>query len=156
MRRPEPLLRASLLATLALPGLLLGLLFSNVAQAAPELCRISFSSGAVLRMPVARTWQAQQEGLSGRLGAGLGLLFLWEQSAVRTLWMKNTYIPLSAAFIDANGKVLEITDMESASEDRHNSPAPVNAAIELAQGDFARLGIKAGDQADIHCETPSP
>lgn len=120
-----------------------------------ELCHVSFSSGARLLLPVARTWLEQEQGLAGRLDAGPGLLFIWEEAAVRTLWMKNTYIPLSAAFIDSDGRVLQIVDMESASEDRHASPAPVKAAIEMAKGDFSRLHIQEGDTASLRC-TDSP
>lgn len=126
------------------------------AVAGPEQCRVTFSSGARLELPVARGWLEQQQGLSGRLDAGPGLLFLWEEPALRTLWMKNTYIPLSAAFIDAQGQVLAIVDMEAASEDRHSAPAAVTAAIELAQGEFIQRGIKVGDHADIHCESGKP
>lgn len=148
MPRPDyRRLRAALLAALLLPA---------ATFAEPELCRVSFSSGAHLLLPVARTWQEQQDGLSGRLDAGPGLLFVWEEAAVRALWMKNTYIPLSAAFIDGEGRVLDIVDMTAASEDRHSSSAPVHAAIELAQGDFSRHGIKPGDIATIHCAADKP
>lgn len=125
-------------------------------EAGPATCHVNFSSGARLELPVARTWQEQQDGLSGRLDAGLGLLFLWQEPAVRTLWMKNTYIPLSAAFIDIRGHVLEIVDMEPASEEHHSSSAPIGAAIELAQGEFSRHGIKTGDKADIACANSAP
>lgn len=148
-----PRLKRYLLAALALPAFIQAV----PAQAAnPELCRLSFSSGAHLLVPVARTWQEQQEGLSNRLDAGTGLLFLWEQSAVRALWMKNTYIPLSAAFISTDSLVLEIVDMEPASEDRHSSSAPVSAALELPRGDFQRHGIKAGDRMEIRCAAKQP
>lgn len=150
---PMPRLKRYLLAALALPAFIQAV----PAQAAnPELCRLSFSSGAHLLVPVARTWQEQQEGLANRLDAGPGLLFLWEQSAVRTLWMKNTYIPLSAAFIHADGEIQDIVDMDTASEDLHRSSAPVSAALELARGDFQRHGIKAGDKVDIRCARPGP
>lgn len=140
--------------------LLAGLIFATAGlyheqSQGQELCHISFSSGARLLLPVARSWQEQEQGLSGRLDAGPGLLFVWEEAVVRTLWMKNTYIPLSAAFIGTDDRVLQIVDMESASEDRHASPAPVKAVIEMAQGDFKRLGITEGSSADIRCADDS-
>ncbi len=139
-----------------LRALLLAALLPAAALAGPELCHVSFSSGATLLMPVARSWQDQQEGLSGRLDAGPGLLFVWEETRVRALWMKNTYIPLSAAFLDENGRVLDIVDMEPASEDRHSSPGPVGSAIELARGDFERHHIEVGDTATFRCDDATP
>ncbi len=150
MWRSEPRRCASLLGLLVLSGTTL------VAAAPQEQCQVSFSNGSRLTLPVARSWQEQQEGLSGRLDAGPGLLFLWTEPVVRALWMKNTYMPLSAAFIAADGRVLHIVDMASASEEQHSSPAPVIAAIELAQGEFRRLGIQAGDHANIDCAGNMP
>jgi uncharacterized protein len=144
-QQPLKLLLGS--ALLALPLL---------TQAGPATCQVSFSSGARMELPIARTWQEQQTGLSGRLDAGPGLLFLWTEPVVRTLWMKSTYIPLSAAFIDASGLVLNIVDMEPGSEEHHSSPAPALAAIELAQGEFSRSGIRVGDKAAITCAAATP
>jgi len=63
-----------------------------------------------------------------------------------SFWMKNTYIPLSIAFIDSEGRILNIEDMAPQTETTHWSKGPGLYALEMRKGWFAEHGIKAGDQ----------
>ena len=73
-----------------------------------------------------------------------GMLFIFDEAAVHCMWMKNTYIPLSVAFIDAQGVIINIADMQPHSEQSHCAARPAVYALEMTQGWFAQRGIKAG------------
>jgi uncharacterized protein len=73
-----------------------------------------------------------------------GMLFVFDQPQPLGFWMKNTYIPLSIAFIDANGTVLNIEDMRPHDVATHWSKGDALYAIEMKQGWFAAKGIAAG------------
>jgi hypothetical protein len=75
-----------------------------------------------------------------------GMLFVYPDEQYRAFWMKNTKIPLSIAFADAEGLIVGIMDM--AVDDgavRYRSPGPARYALEVNRGWFVRRGIKAGD-----------
>jgi hypothetical protein len=74
-----------------------------------------------------------------------GMIFVFRYSTAQSFWMKNTYIPLSVAFLDDNGKILEIEDMQPKDETSTVSKSPVRFAIEVNQGWFQRNGIGSGD-----------
>ena len=74
-----------------------------------------------------------------------GMVFVFEQAATHCMWMKNTYLPLSVAFVDAQGRVINIEDMQPQSEDNHCAAAPARFALEMNLGWFRERGIKAGD-----------
>ncbi|TBU85220.1 DUF192 domain-containing protein [Phytopseudomonas dryadis] len=121
------------------------------ALADTAACRVSFDQGRSLRMPLAATADERALGLSGRDDIGPGMLFAWKDSAVRELWMKDTRVPLSAAFIDADGVVRRLVDMQPYSLQRHSSIEPIRYIVELAKGDFARLGVTVGSRVGIDC-----
>lgn len=73
-----------------------------------------------------------------------GMLFVFEQPAKQCFWMKNTLLPLSAAFISDNGTVLNIEDMKPQTLDSHCSAGPVRYVLEMNVGWFAKRGIKPG------------
>ena len=60
------------------------------------------------------------------------------------MWMKNTYVPLSVAFLDESGAIINIADMQPLTEQSHCAARPARYALEMAQGWFAQRGIKAG------------
>jgi uncharacterized membrane protein (UPF0127 family) len=60
------------------------------------------------------------------------------------MWMKNTVLPLSVAFVDARGTIINIADMQPHTEDSHCSTRPARYALEMSQGWFAERGIRAG------------
>jgi uncharacterized protein len=73
-----------------------------------------------------------------------GMLFVFEQPSQQCFWMKNTLLPLSAAFIDDDGTVVNVEDMKPQTLDSHCSAKPVRYVLEMNQGWFAKKGIKPG------------
>ena len=73
-----------------------------------------------------------------------GMLFVFERSEPLTFWMKNTFIPLSIAFIGADGRIVNIEDMKPQTEDTHWSKGPALYALEMRKGWFAEKGISPG------------
>jgi len=96
---------------------------------------------------VAKTPEERSYGLMGRknLGKDEGMLFIFETEDRHGFWMKNTFIPLSIAFIDKNGRIVWITDMKPLTLDSHVPPQPVLYALEMNKGWFSSRGIKVGD-----------
>jgi uncharacterized protein len=80
------------------------------------------------------------------LGRNEGMLFVFDEPAYHSMWMQNTLIPLSVAFIDAQGTILNILDMEPQTLDAHVSAGPSIYAIEVNKGWFAAKKVKAGDK----------
>lgn len=79
-----------------------------------------------------------------RLTPNHGMLFVFEARAVHCMWMRNTLIPLSVAFIDDDGSVVNIEDMQPKTEVSHCASRPVRYALEMDKGWFAQRGLKAG------------
>lgn len=76
-----------------------------------------------------------------------GMLFVYRRDAVRSMWMKNTFIPLDMLFVRADGTIASLaTDTEPQSLRSISSDAPVRYVLELNAGTAARLGIDAGDR----------
>ncbi len=95
---------------------------------------------------VAATPQERQTGLMHRkeMPAHEGMLFVFEQPAQQCFWMKNTLLPLTAAFVDDDGTIVNLADMKPQTLDSHCSAKPVRYVLEMNQGWFAKKGIKAG------------
>jgi uncharacterized membrane protein (UPF0127 family) len=100
-----------------------------------------------LVVEVASTPATRETGLMNRfsLQPDHGMLFVFEAPQPLAFWMKNTYIPLSIAFVDRNGRILNIEDMRPQDEATHWSKGQALYAIEMRQGWFAAKGIAAGD-----------
>ena len=103
--------------------------------------------GQTLVVEVASTPETRATGLMNRfsLRQDHGMLFVFEAPQPLAFYMKNTYIPLSIAFVDANGRILNIEDMRPLDESTHWSRGVAQYAIEMRQGWFAAKGIAAGD-----------
>lgn len=97
---------------------------------------------------VARTPSERQTGLMHRksLPAQQGMLFVYPHSDSHCMWMKNTLIPLSVAFIDESGRILNIEDMQPNTRDYHCATAPALYALEMNLGWFRSKGIHSGDK----------
>jgi uncharacterized protein len=109
---------------------------------------------AVLYVDVAETAQEQQKGLMGveRLPADEGMAFVFDQPSDSTFWMKDTLIPLSIAFVDQDGRVIGLLDMQPCEADpcrRYGIDEPYVLAIEANLGWFDEAGIQAGDHAEM-------
>lgn len=105
-------------------------------------------AGHALRTEVASTPEQRARGLMFRekLGRNDGMLFLFDEPAYHTIWMKNTLIPLSVAFLDGEGRILNIEDMQPKTLDAHVAQGPAHYAIETNLGWFAERRIKPGDK----------
>jgi uncharacterized protein len=144
IKLPLFLLRPLLLAATALA-------FSagSAAQTGPQpkLRTIDLQAGLhIIKTELAVTPEQQQTGMMFRkeMGTNEGMLFVDETSSLRCFWMRNTYVPLSIAFIADDGTIVNIADMEPLSEKSHCSAQPVRFALEVNRGWFAKRGIKAG------------
>ena len=102
-------------------------------------------------LEVAATPEQRTVGLSKRalLPAGSGMLFVYPADHQTAFWMKDTWIPLSIAFISADGRILEIQDMEPRSEDLHQPAQAYRNALEVNRGFFENNGVKAGDRVEL-------
>ena len=82
-----------------------------------------------------------------KLGYDKGMLFIFDKSQYVGFWMKNTYIPLSIAFIDTNFQIVQIEKMWPLNEEHiHKSYIPIKYALEVNMGWFRDNGIKVGDK----------
>jgi uncharacterized membrane protein (UPF0127 family) len=88
------------------------------------------------------------------LGDNRGMLFVFEASGFHSMWMQNTYIPLSVAFINDRGVILNIADMTPLTTTPHTAAGFARYALEMNQGWFASRGIKAG--ATVEGLRPGP
>lgn len=114
---------------------------------AQELPVVQLSAGMhLIRAELAADFSSRGRGLMFRqsLGPNAGMLFVFDAAAIHCMWMKNTYIPLSVAFLDAEGAIVSISDMQPHSEQSHCAARPALYALEMEQGWFARRGIKPG------------
>ena len=77
-----------------------------------------------------------------------GMLFVFAQSEPLAFWMKNTFVPLSIAYVDSKGVIVSIVDMKPQDESTYPSGAPAMFAIEMKQGWFKERDIKVGDKVN--------
>lgn len=120
------------------------------AQTKPQadLPRITLNVKTLhIQVQVASTHQQQTTGLMWRteMPANDGMLFVFPQAATQCFWMRNTYLPLSAAFIADDGTIINIADMQPLSLDDHCSQAPARYVLEMHQGWFNTNQISPGD-----------
>lgn len=123
----------------------------QVNQMAPmpqmDLPRTQLRVGrARMQVQIASTAHQLQTGLMHRreMPADEGMLFVFPQAGVQCFWMKNTLLPLTAAFIAADGTIVNLADMQPLSEQNHCSAQPVPYVLEMHQGWFKRQGIRPG------------
>jgi uncharacterized membrane protein (UPF0127 family) len=100
----------------------------------------------IIQAQIARTPDQRSTGLMFRSSmlAHEGMLFVFDEPAVQCFWMKNTLLPLSAAFIADDGTVVNIEDMKPQTLESHCSTQPVRFVLEMNQGWFAKRGVKPG------------
>jgi len=113
----------------------------------PALPTTKLSAGIhLIQAEVAAAPAARAQGLMLRksMAQGSGMLFLFDESAGHCMWMKNTLIPLSVAFIDERGEIVNIADMQPLDETSHCATRPVRYALEMNLGWFKKRGISPG------------
>lgn len=112
-----------------------------------ELPVVELAAGMhLIRAELADTFATRMQGLMHRekLGQNAGMVFVFEEAGIHCMWMKNTLIPLSVAFLDDSGAVINIADMRPRTEETHCAARPARYALEMARGWFAERGIKPG------------
>jgi len=119
------------------------------AQETPQtqLQRITLTAGIhQIDTQVALTPEQHQIGLMYRteMPQGEGMIFVFQTPSKQCFWMKNTVLPLTAAFIADDGTIVNLEDMKPQTTDAHCSAKPVRFVLEMNQGWFAKKGIKPG------------
>lgn len=139
--------------------------------ALPADAQVQFKRGTItfeqdarrvnLQIEVADTPAARSQGLMNRknLPANAGMLFVFEETANWSFWMKNTLIPLSIAFIDKNWRIVDIVDMDVEKDPErpikfYGSSQPYKYALEVNQGFFKRRGLGIGAAATYKPTSP--
>lgn len=127
--------------------------------AAAEMPRMELTAGFHrIEAEVAATQPERMQGLMHRrvMPRNQGMLFVFPQAARHCMWMRNTYLPLSVAFLDETGRILNIADMQPQTEDSHCAVAPARFALEMNRGWFAERGLKAGTRLGGIERAPQP
>jgi uncharacterized membrane protein (UPF0127 family) len=130
---------------------------STAAASGSELRTVTIDSsggGEVeVRVEIADDLPEQTRGLMERtaLAEDRGMLFVYSDEEVRSFWMKNTLIPLSIAYMDSEGRIVDIQDMKPLDDDPPNyvSAKPARYALEVNRGFFEEHGVEVGDTADL-------
>jgi uncharacterized membrane protein (UPF0127 family) len=136
-----------------------GALPAPLAQDQPQLNlpRVKLQAGMhQMDVQVAYTPEQRQIGLMFRkeMPQHEGMLFVFEQPTQQCFWMKNTLLPLTAAFVADDGTIVNLADMKPQTTDSHCSAKPVRFVLEMNQGWFAKKAIRAGFQADRQAVRP--
>ena len=125
------------------------LTFAQAQEPQSNLQRTKLSAGMYqIDVQIAQTPEQRQIGLMFRkeMPQAEGMIFVFEQPATQCFWMKNTVLPLTAAFVADDGRIVNLVDMKPMSEDSHCSKEPVRFVLEMNQGWFARKNIKEGSK----------
>lgn len=139
--------------------LLFILLFCFAGAATAAMPQIELAIGKhALTAEVASTDPARMQGLMHRrmLPENRGMLFVFRDIAHHGMWMMNTYIPLSVAFVDEAGTIVNIEDMQPHTRDSHTAKKPVRYALEMNLGWFRKRGISPGMKIEGLDKAPPP
>ncbi|MES2317567.1 MAG: DUF192 domain-containing protein [Pseudomonadota bacterium] len=130
---------------LAASLLLLGASHAFAQQAQFATTRLT-AGMHMIKAEVADTDPLRQQGLMFRekMAHNTGMVFVFDQPNTQCMWMKNTLLPLSVAFIDEEGKIVNIEDMQPQTLESHCSKKPVKYALEMNLGWFKSKNIKPG------------
>jgi uncharacterized membrane protein (UPF0127 family) len=145
----------------------------RAALLAPLFALAAISAGGAEKLPVielrigehrilaetAATEPTRALGLMHRkqpLADNRGMLFVFPTAGFHGMWMQNTHIPLSVAFIDEQGVILNIADMKPLTTDAHTAAGFARYALEMNQGWFAARGIRAGAKVEGLAAAPAP
>jgi len=134
-----------------LAALCLALAGPAIGQDAPQtnLPRVKLTAGMhLIDAQVAQTSDQRTIGLMFRkdMPQHEGMLFIFEQPSGLCFWMKNTLLPLTAAFVADDGTIVNLVDMKPQTTDSHCASKPVRYVLEMNRGWFAKRGFKAGSK----------
>lgn len=131
-----------------LRGLLIaGALLYAASVIATEMPVVDLNAGIHrIQAEVAHTHQARTKGLMNRrsMEDNHGMVFSWPEAGRHCMWMRNTHLPLSVAFIDDDGRIVNIADMTPRTDDIHCAAKPVRYALEVNRGWFAQRRLAPG------------
>ncbi|SUA65467.1 DUF192 domain-containing protein [Oligella urethralis] len=136
-----------MLASVLMPATSQAATTESAPQLPTQLLRLGNST---LEVEIAATNQSRQRGLMHRhvMAEERGMLFVFEQAERLCFWMRNTYIPLSIAYLDKDATIIEIFDMQALDERSVCSTAPAQFALEVNQGWFERHHIQVGQRVE--------
>lgn len=123
------------------------ILTENAAAQGPSLPIIELKAGMYrIEAELADTPAARQTGLMYRtfMPTNTGMLFVFPEKAIHCFWMRNTKLPLTIAFIDDDGKIVNLSDMEPETQNNHCPRGPVRFALEMNQKWFAQRALGHG------------
>ena len=122
-------------------------LLSSSASAEKPLIHLKVS-GYTLSAEVAYKKESRIRGLTYRnfMKKNSGMLFVFPEASIHSMWMVNTYIPLSVAFLDKKGMILNIIDMSPHTRTRNSAASKAKYALEMNLGWFSSRSIKAGEK----------
>ena len=143
---PRPCARRHAIRRLG-SALVIAMLATSPGIIAADLPEIALSVNAHrLAVEVASTEEKRAQGLMYRriLPENRGMLFVFRETAQHGMWMLNTYVPLSVAFLDEKGVIINIEDMHPHTRTNHVASRPAKYALEVNRGWFAKRGIKPG------------
>lgn len=108
-------------------------------------------SSLVVNAELAKTQEERNWGFMERkkIPEGTGMLFVFERDQLLSFWMKNTPSPLSIAYIDRNGVIVDLYDMKPFDEKSVESTRNVRFALEVPQGWYKKNGVKTGDKVIV-------
>jgi uncharacterized protein len=132
-------------------------LFTPLARA--EMPVLELSAGVHrIEAEVASNGPSREEGLMFRrqLAPGRGMLFVFPVQARHCMWMRNTYLPLSVAFLDEQGAIVNVEDMQPQTENNHCAAKPARYALEMNLGWFQKRGIAVGQRIGGVDRVPPP
>jgi uncharacterized protein len=139
------------------------ILFAALAHAemeAPKLPKVTLGIGGVHKViaEVASVPSDRAQGLMFRkkLSDNEGMLFVYPQPHITGMWMKNTLIPLSVAFIDDKGVIINVEEMKPETLDAHMAKAPAKYSLEMSSGWFKKRKLGAGTKIKGLENAPEP
>ncbi len=118
-----------------------------VTAAAAQFPVVELSAGMHrIEAEFANDMNTRMRGLMHRreMSPQRGMLFAFPEDARHCMWMRNTLIPLSVAFLDEAGRILNVEDMVPQTEDSHCAAGPARFALEMNRGWFAQRGLGPG------------
>ncbi len=136
-----------------LGALLAGLALVGCAGEETATVTINASGGERVEVEaeIAEDKAKRRKGLMERteLAENAGMLFVYDREQSLSFWMRNTVIPLSIAYIGAEGRIVDIQDMQPLDETPHPSAEPARYALEVNQGFFEERGVEVGDEVEV-------
>ncbi len=148
-QRPEKMTNSALKTLLLTLGLAISAALPALAQSRFPVTTLNIGVH-LIKAELAIRDEERAQGLMFReqLGANEGMVFRFPENRPVCMWMKNTFVPLSVAFIDETGKIINIEDMQPQTQDAHCAKRPARYALEMNQGWFRQKNVKPGAKID--------